>query len=139
MGSKLTVINGHVETGFSALSVALGLLAFPVLLLAWQWLRGQCAGHASSHGTRVLPLGRNAAAAIKHLVTIGEINAYRCLIGLPHPSGPNGHYSKTWRLRRERLRAQAIAWRSAAVTVAAATRSVDSASGQNLKRLSPGP
>ncbi len=41
LGSKLTVIDGHVETGFSPLSVALGLLAFPVLLLAWQWLRGR--------------------------------------------------------------------------------------------------
>ena len=30
-----------METGFSPPSVALGLVAFPVLLLAWQWLPGR--------------------------------------------------------------------------------------------------
>ncbi len=41
LGGKLTVIHGHVQTGFSPLSVALGLVALPVVLLAWQWLRGR--------------------------------------------------------------------------------------------------
>jgi hypothetical protein len=35
----LTVINGHVQTGFSLLSIGLGLLVLPAVLLAWQWLR----------------------------------------------------------------------------------------------------
>jgi len=34
-------MNGQVQTGFSPLSVALGLAALPAVLLAWQWLRGR--------------------------------------------------------------------------------------------------
>lgn len=41
LGGKLTVLNGQVGTGFSPLSVALGLVALPAVLLAWQWLRAR--------------------------------------------------------------------------------------------------
>ena len=41
LGGKLTVLNGQVRTGFSPLSVALGLVALPAVLLGWQWLRGR--------------------------------------------------------------------------------------------------
>lgn len=41
LGGKLTVLNGQVGTGFSPLSVALGLVALPAVLLAWQWLRSR--------------------------------------------------------------------------------------------------
>src|SRR6266567_4022189 len=41
LGGRLTVINGQVRTGFSLLSVALGLVALPAVLLAWQWLRSR--------------------------------------------------------------------------------------------------
>ena len=41
LGGRLTVVNGQVRTGFSPLSVALGLVALPAVLLAWQWLRGR--------------------------------------------------------------------------------------------------
>ena len=36
----MTIVNGQVRSGFSPLSVALGLVALPAVLLAWQWLRG---------------------------------------------------------------------------------------------------
>lgn len=41
LGGKLTTHHGHVQTGFSLLSVALGLVAMPAVLLAWQWLRSR--------------------------------------------------------------------------------------------------
>lgn len=41
LGGKLTIVNGQVRSGFSPLSVALGLVALPAVLLAWQWLRGR--------------------------------------------------------------------------------------------------
>ena len=41
LGGKLTIVNGQVQSGFSPLSVALGLVALPAVLLAWQWLRGR--------------------------------------------------------------------------------------------------
>src|SRR5262245_51044866 len=41
LGGRLTVINGQVRTGFSPLSVSLGLVALPAALLAWQWLRAR--------------------------------------------------------------------------------------------------
>lgn len=37
----MIVSNGHVETGFKPLSVALGLVAFPAALLVWRGLRGR--------------------------------------------------------------------------------------------------
>jgi hypothetical protein len=41
VGSQVSVSHGVVRTGFEPLSVALGLVAFPVVLLAWQWLRSR--------------------------------------------------------------------------------------------------
>jgi len=41
LGGRLTIVNGQVRSGFSPLSVALGLVALPAVLLAWQWLRGR--------------------------------------------------------------------------------------------------
>ena len=39
VGGRVVVANGHVETGFDALSLLLGLLGFPAILLALQWGR----------------------------------------------------------------------------------------------------
>lgn len=41
LGGRLSVAGGQVRTGFSPLSVALGLVALPAVLLAWQWLRSR--------------------------------------------------------------------------------------------------
>lgn len=41
VGLKVIVTSGHVKTGYSPLSVALGLVVFPAVVLAWQWLRGR--------------------------------------------------------------------------------------------------
>jgi len=41
LGGKLVVISGHVRTGFEPLTLVLGLFVFPVMLLAWQWLRAR--------------------------------------------------------------------------------------------------
>jgi hypothetical protein len=38
-GGHVSAIHGEVRTGFEPLSVAVGVVAFPIVLLAWQWLR----------------------------------------------------------------------------------------------------
>jgi hypothetical protein len=39
----------------------------------------------------VVPLGKCVDAVLKRLVQVGALNAKRCLLGFPHPSGANGH------------------------------------------------
>ena len=41
VGGKVVVSHGQVQTGFSLVSVALGLLVLPAALLGCQWLRGR--------------------------------------------------------------------------------------------------
>jgi hypothetical protein len=41
VGGRVVVTRGHVETGFEPLSVLVGVLAFPAVLLGWQWLRAR--------------------------------------------------------------------------------------------------
>lgn len=41
LGGQVSVIHGQVRTGFEPLSVAIGVVAFPTVLLAWQWLRAR--------------------------------------------------------------------------------------------------
>ncbi len=42
-GGRIEVMHGKVQTGFDPLSVGIGVVAFPALLLAWQWIRaGTC-------------------------------------------------------------------------------------------------
>jgi hypothetical protein len=41
LGGRLAIGNGQVRSGFSPLSLALGLVALPAVLLAWQWLRSR--------------------------------------------------------------------------------------------------
>lgn len=41
LGGNFVVNHGHVRTGFEPLGVLLGLVAFPAVLLAWQWLRAR--------------------------------------------------------------------------------------------------
>jgi hypothetical protein len=40
-GGQVMVIHGQMRTGFEPLGVAIGLVAFPAVLLAWQWLRAR--------------------------------------------------------------------------------------------------
>ena len=41
VGGKVILIHGEVQTGFNPISIALGLVALPAGLLAWQWLRSR--------------------------------------------------------------------------------------------------
>lgn len=56
LGGRVAVTNGHVQSGFEPLSVALGLLAFPGVLLGWQWIR------AGNTPTRLMATGPGATA-----------------------------------------------------------------------------
>ena len=41
IGGTLVVSQGQLRTGFEPLGVLLGLIGFPAVLLAWQWLRAR--------------------------------------------------------------------------------------------------
>ena len=41
VGGTVVVSQGQLRTGFEPLGVLLGLIGFPALLLAWQWLRAR--------------------------------------------------------------------------------------------------
>ncbi len=40
-GGRIEVMHGNLQTGFDPLSVGIGVVAFPALLLAWQWIRAR--------------------------------------------------------------------------------------------------
>jgi drug/metabolite transporter superfamily protein YnfA len=40
-GGRVEAIHGDIQTGFELSSVAIGVVAFPVVLLVWQWLRAR--------------------------------------------------------------------------------------------------
>jgi hypothetical protein len=42
-GAHVSVIHGQVRSGFDPLSVAIGLVGFPAVVLVWQWLRARIA------------------------------------------------------------------------------------------------
>src|SRR5260370_25987696 len=42
-GGRIEVMHSNVQTGFDPLSVGVGVVAFPALLLAWQWVRARTA------------------------------------------------------------------------------------------------
>src|SRR5260370_9981299 len=42
-GGRIEVMHSNVQTGFDPLSVGIGVVAFPALLLAWQWIRARTA------------------------------------------------------------------------------------------------
>jgi len=54
VGSQVSVSHGVVRTGFEPLSVAVGVVAFPVVLIAWQWARS-C--HSSARLQATGPVG----------------------------------------------------------------------------------
>src|SRR5712692_10262926 len=40
-GGRIEVMHSSVQTGFDPLAVGIGVVAFPALLLAWQWIRAR--------------------------------------------------------------------------------------------------
>jgi hypothetical protein len=58
----------------------------------------------------ILSLGKCASDALDTLVAAGSLDPARCLIGLPHPSGANGHRHAQFALVREGATAQVAAW-----------------------------
>lgn len=42
-GGRIEAMHGNFQTGFDPLSVAIGVVAFPAVLLGWQWLRARTA------------------------------------------------------------------------------------------------
>jgi hypothetical protein len=42
-GGRISVMHGQVGIGFAPLSVAVGLVGFPAVVLVWQWLRARIA------------------------------------------------------------------------------------------------
>jgi hypothetical protein len=58
----------------------------------------------------VVPLGNAAADAVGLLIAEGVIDADRCLLGFPHPSGANGHRRAHFDARRSELATTVARW-----------------------------
>lgn len=58
----------------------------------------------------VIPLGRVAGEAVAALVEMGALDVARCLFGVPHPSGANGHREEDFERARDELAAQLRIW-----------------------------
>jgi len=58
----------------------------------------------------VIALGTCAADGLAELVAAGALDPARCLIGLPHPSGANGHRHARFARVRDALSGQVAAW-----------------------------
>jgi hypothetical protein len=58
----------------------------------------------------VIPLGRRVDDAIGALIADGRIDAARCLVGFPHPSGANGYKGPQWANNRSRLKRKVNVW-----------------------------
>jgi hypothetical protein len=61
----------------------------------------------------IVPLGKAAEAAVSLLVGQGLVDRRRCLLGMPHPSGANGHRQRHYAERRPELAKAVTAWASA--------------------------
>lgn len=58
----------------------------------------------------VIPVGRVAGEAVASLIETGRIELARCLLGVPNPSGANGHREEDYERSREELMLQLAAW-----------------------------
>jgi hypothetical protein len=58
----------------------------------------------------IVPLGNSAGSGVKYLVDRGEVSIDRVLLGLPHPSGQNGHRKKHFTERKDELKRRLNAW-----------------------------
>jgi hypothetical protein len=68
---------------------------------------------AQMPGALVVPLGVAVDEALSDLVAEGRLEAARCLVGFPHPSGLNVSGPQRYREAQPRLRAQVAAWAAA--------------------------
>ncbi|HEX3468603.1 MAG TPA: hypothetical protein VHT05_11040 [Candidatus Elarobacter sp.] len=64
------------------------------------------------HASRALivPLGVVAASGVRYAVTNGRVAPERVLVGMPHPSGSNGHRHRQFRENAEALRRRISSW-----------------------------
>jgi hypothetical protein len=58
----------------------------------------------------VIPVGRVAGEAVASLIDDGRVELARCLLGVPNPSGANGHREQDYERSRDELRLQLSAW-----------------------------
>ena len=58
----------------------------------------------------VVPLGKAAEAAVAFLARQGLLDRRRCLLGVPHPSGANGHRIRLYAERRADLARAVLMW-----------------------------
>lgn len=58
----------------------------------------------------IIPLGKAAEACVQVVITAGELDAARCLLGFPHPSGGNGHRLRQFGANQVRLSAELNEW-----------------------------
>ncbi len=61
-------------------------------------------------GSLIVPLGKAAERAVRYLVWSHRLDERRCLIGLPHPSGGNGHRVGQFNQQRKALTRQLNGW-----------------------------
>lgn len=54
LGGRVEVIHGQFRSGFQPLSIGVGLIAFPAVVLGWQWLRSRQV-HDRLQATGALP------------------------------------------------------------------------------------
>lgn len=61
-------------------------------------------------GAIIVSLGKCASDAIEMLVAAGALDPARCLIGLPHPSGANGHRHAQFARVQPEMAARVAVW-----------------------------
>jgi hypothetical protein len=79
----------------------------PLVALIRQVLAGQL---TQAKDALVVPLGNAATEAVDLLVSDGVVEADRCLLGFPHPSGANGHRRAQFNARRDALAEAVMRW-----------------------------
>lgn len=58
----------------------------------------------------IIPLGKAVESCVQMLVSSGQLDVERCLLGFPHPSGGNGHRLRQFRENYGRLRQELSTW-----------------------------
>jgi len=58
----------------------------------------------------IIPLGKAAESCVQMLVSAGQLDVERCLLGFPHPSGGSGHRVRQFRENHARLRQELDNW-----------------------------
>lgn len=58
----------------------------------------------------IIPLGKATESCVQMLVSAGQLDEERCLLGFPHPSGGNGHRVRQFRENNARLRQELDDW-----------------------------